>query len=291
MINYEDLNRAWRELVASTENRPRLHKALKAAELYIEKGGGILFSVRNQAQKDWIKDNLLDIIKRTLGNSLGDEQIDLDVITDEEMSLLRDIQGNKDVKTPGEQKEARLSWEAILGGIIEVVLGEPFPMKQYVQPGDFTRAFFTASSFNVIISLTNLTKKEESLIADKEFDIFIVDTDYGPFIVFRFGKELSFDFSLNIQKMNQSSVSIWLNSPDQAVTLYLLEGSDSSVKAIRLVHFEKMREIKESCVHQLNKTKEEIDFIIQMVNTRTSITDLIEEAQFHFVVPKVRYSL
>ena len=207
------------------------------------------------------------------------------------MSLLRNIQGDKGITTPEEHNDALFPWDAQLGGITEIALGEPFPMKQYVQPGDFTRAFFTASSFNVIISLTNLTKKEESLIADKEFDIFIVDTDYGPFIVFRFGKELSFDFSLNIQKMNQSSVSSWLNSPDQAVTLYLLEGSDSSVKAVRLVHFEKMREIKESCVHQLNKTKEEIDSIIQMVNTRTSITDLIEEAQFHFVVPKVRYSL
>ena len=83
----------------------------------------------------------------------------------------------------------------------EIVLGEIFPLKKYIQPVDFTSAILTASSFDVIISLTDLTEREEYAIADEAFDVYIVDTDNGPFVVFKFGDELKFDFSLNILMM------------------------------------------------------------------------------------------
>lgn len=173
----------------------------------------------------------------------------------------------------------------------EIVLGEKFPLKKYIQTGDFTSAFLTASSFDVIISLTDLTEREEYAIADEAFDVYIVDTDNGPFVVFKYGDELKFDFSLNILKMEQSSVEGWLQNPDETIRIYVLEGSNSVVKAIRFVHFEKMYDLKVSCMRQLGKDKASIDAFIQGIYSRYSIPELIRYAQYHFVVPETEVSL
>lgn len=176
-------------------------------------------------------------------------------------------------------------------GLTEIVLGEVFPLKQYVQPGDFTSAFLTASSFDVIISLTDLTEEEEYAIADEEFDVYIVDTDFGPFVVFQFGDGLRFDFSLNIHKMNQTSIPAWLQNPDETVRIYVLEGSDSVVKAVRFIPFKKMYDLKVSCMRQLERSKSEVDAFIHQVYAQYSIQDLIRNAQHHFIVPQAETTL
>lgn len=167
----------------------------------------------------------------------------------------------------------------------EIVLGKKFPLKKYIRPGDFTSAILTASSFDVIISLTDVTEQEEHAIADEEFDIYIVDTDYGPFMVFKFGENLKFDFSLNIHKMEQKSIPGWLQNPDETIHIYVLEGSNSVVKAIRYVPFVEMYNLKVSCMRQLSKGKASVDAFIQNVYARYSIPDLIRNAQYHFTVP------
>lgn len=174
---------------------------------------------------------------------------------------------------------------------IEIVLGERFPLEQYLSFGDFSRAFFTASGFDVIISLTDLTKTEEMLIADEAFDVYIVDTDYGPFIVFQFGDGLAFEFTLNLMKMNQADIPMWLKTPDDVINLYVLEGTDNVVKAVRVVPFEGMTDLKVSCMRQLDKDKNSIDAFIRSVDSRYRITDLILNAQYHFRVPKVNTRL
>lgn len=179
----------------------------------------------------------------------------------------------------------------LLEDIPVVSLGKPFPWKQYIQPGDFTSAILTATSFDVVISLTGLTKQEENAMADEAFDVYIVDTDYGPFIVFQFGPNLRFDFSLNIHKMKRDAISSWLQNSGETIKLYVLEGKNSVVKAIRFVPFKKMYDLKVSCMRQLDKTKEEVDEFIYGVYNQYSITDLIRNAQSHFVVPKVGVSL
>ena len=175
--------------------------------------------------------------------------------------------------------------------LTQIVLGEEFPLKQYVQLGDFTSAFLTSSSFDVIISLTDLTEEEEYAIADEEFDVYFVDTEFGPLVVFQFGDDLRFDFSLNIHKMNQAAIPAWLRDPDETVRVYVLEGSDSVVKAVRFVPFKKMYDLKVSCMRQLNKTKTEVDTFIHKVYAQYSIQDLINNAQYHFSVPATESSL
>lgn len=173
----------------------------------------------------------------------------------------------------------------------EIILGEKFPLKKYIRPGDFTSAILTASNFDVIISLTDITEQEEYAIAEEEFDIYIVDTDYGPFMVFKFGENLKFDFSLNILKMEQKSIPGWLQNPEETIHIYVLEGSNSVVKAVRFVPFTKMYDLKVSCMRQLSKDKASVDAFIQSVYARYSILDLIRKAQYHFTVPATELSL
>lgn len=173
----------------------------------------------------------------------------------------------------------------------EVALGKPFPWKQYIQPGDFTSAILTSAGFDVVISLTDLSESEEYAIADEAFDVYIVDTNYGPFMVFQFGNNLKFDFSLNIHKMNQAEIPAWLQNPEETIKIYVLEGSNSVVKAIRFVPFNKMYDLKVSCMRQMDKSKEEVDAFIHKVYAHYSITDLIQNAQYHFTVPPTEISL
>ena len=128
-------------------------------------------------------------------------------------------------------------------------------------------------------------------IADEAFDVFIVDSACGPFVVFQFGEGLMFEFTLNIQKMENADVFGWLQNPDAVVHIYILEGSDSVVRAVRVVPFEKMYDLKVSCMRQLDKDRASIDSFIRSVDSRYSLSDLIMNAQHHFRVPKVNTRL
>lgn len=45
-----------------------------------------------------------------------------------------------------------------------ITLGDEFPYKDQVVPGDFTRPMLTAESIDVLISLSNLSSQEEKAI-------------------------------------------------------------------------------------------------------------------------------
>ena len=176
-------------------------------------------------------------------------------------------------------------------GVSVVTLGKPFPWKEHVRPGDFTSAMLTATGFDVIISLIDLTEQEEYAIADEEFNVYIVDTDFGPFMVFQFGNNLKFDFSLNIHKMEQDAITPWLQNTEETIKIYVLEGRNSVVKAIRFVPFKRMYDVKVSCGRQLGKSKEEVDAFIHNVYAQCSIPDLMQSAQYRFTVPRTKASL
>ena len=173
----------------------------------------------------------------------------------------------------------------------EIILGEKFPLKKFIQPGDFSTVMLTASGFDVIISLTDITEQEEYAIADEAFDVYILDTDFGPFMVFKFGETFRCDFSLNIHKMKQEYLSDWMQNPDETIHIYVLEGSNSVVKAVRFVPFTKMYDLKVSCMRQMSKDKASVEAFIQNFYARYSIPDLIRNAQYHFTVPATELSL
>ena len=72
----------WPELVATTQNRPRLSNALSNARLSVEAaddGKVLVFTVTNEAQKKWIAENLLHKLEGTFQQMLGSGKVRLRV--------------------------------------------------------------------------------------------------------------------------------------------------------------------------------------------------------------------
>lgn len=74
----------WPELVATTQDRPRLFNALQNAQLAVAEDNGtkvLTFTVTNDAQKKWIEDNLLRTLEARYVHILGSSKIRLAVDT------------------------------------------------------------------------------------------------------------------------------------------------------------------------------------------------------------------
>ena len=72
----------WPELVATTQNRPRLFNALSNAQLSVDAaddGKVLVFTVTNEAQKKWIAENLLHKLEGTFQQMLGSGKVRLRV--------------------------------------------------------------------------------------------------------------------------------------------------------------------------------------------------------------------
>lgn len=172
-----------------------------------------------------------------------------------------------------------------------ITLGEEFPYKEHIQPGDFTRPILTAEKIDVVISLTNLSDQERDAIGNQPFEIFIQETVLAPMVALRFGNVFTCDFSLNLAKMDKDYVNIWLNSENSTMTIYLLEGLDSTLQCVRYVPFRHMNVLKQFCERQLQSTPHEIDNWISMCNSRYSSHDIIANAKLHDVIPAVKFSI
>lgn len=168
----------------------------------------------------------------------------------------------------------------------EIILGEKLPWPEYQKTGDYSTVVLNEDSFDVIISLCNLSEQEEYAIADEAFTVYITETEYAPFLVFKFGDVFKCDLTINLKKMNPDVVEYWFKSTSNNVTLYLLEGTTAEVRAVRMVPFMEMSALKQTCMSQFNRSKEEIDsYIHQTYNTR-SVGELMSSASIRFDVPE-----
>lgn len=172
-----------------------------------------------------------------------------------------------------------------------ITLGEKFPYSEQVVSGDFTRPMLTAESIDVLISLTNLSTDEEKAIGNNSFEIYIQETAMAPMVVLKFGEVFKCDFSLNLAKMDEDFVNIWLESDNRTMTIYLLEGTDSTVKTVRFVPFQNMKYLKQLCKRQLQFNPQEVDQWIMMCNSRYTNHDIIANARVREVIPAVEISL
>lgn len=88
-LSEEFLKSKWDDLAAMYESKPRLANAIKAAKLEVQKtdsGMLMVFSVANQAQKDWIESKCLFEMEGHFQNIAGSSAVHLkvDVLPDEE---------------------------------------------------------------------------------------------------------------------------------------------------------------------------------------------------------------
>lgn len=86
--------------------------------------------------------------------------------------------------------------------------------------------------------------------------------------------------------MKQEYQQIWLNSRNETVRIFLLEGNDAKLKCIRAFRFENIDYIKDVCKKQLIYSKSDIDEHIQSLYQRYTIEQLMQAAQVKFTVPE-----
>ena len=167
----------------------------------------------------------------------------------------------------------------------EYIIDEKFPLEGYNHLGDHISVALDENSFDVVISLSNLSEQEKIAIAHNEFEIFVVATSFVPFIIIKFGNVFKADMTINIQKMDKDYHNIWFKSDIDTVKIFLLEGNDATLKCIRTFKFENMYFLKEICKKQLQLSKNQIDEYINYIYQNVSIEQMMQFAQVRFVVP------
>lgn len=168
----------------------------------------------------------------------------------------------------------------------QFILGEIFPLEGYNSLGDHINVALNETSFDVVISLSGLSSLEESAIGDDSFDVYVTATTLVPFVIIKFGNVFKADMTINLLKMQQEYLQNWLNSKNDMVRIFLLEGNDATLKCIRTFCFENIGFIKEICKKQLIYSKSDIDEHIQALYQQYTIEQLMQAAQVKFTVPE-----
>lgn len=89
MISHDSVSQAWKKALQSVDVESRYMRCLKSADVSVTKDNRVWISVRNKKKKDWIKENVLDILQNKLNDSLDEKPVSIDVLTDDEMEIMR----------------------------------------------------------------------------------------------------------------------------------------------------------------------------------------------------------
>lgn len=137
-------------------------------------------------------------------------------------------------------------------------LGEPFPDERYISADDCVVTRITPHSFDVIVTLNNLTYEEHKAMVCYKFYVSIFVHKQIPQIIFDFGV-YKFNVPINIQKIHSVDKQEWLYDEETAITLYLLEPVSGNIINFRMLQFPLMTELKYLLRLQLPLSKEVID--------------------------------
>ena len=87
-------------------------------------------------------------------------------------------------------------------------LGRPFPDERYISSQDSVVARITPHSFDVIVTLDNLTFEERKAMVSDKFYVSIFVHKQIPHVVFDFGV-YKCNVTINIQKINSVNQQDW----------------------------------------------------------------------------------
>lgn len=163
-------------------------------------------------------------------------------------------------------------------------IGKPFPEERYISSNDRVMPRITPQSFDIVITLKNITPEERKTIAYDGFHVSIFVFKQIPYIVFDFGG-YKCNIAINIQKIRQIPVEQWINNDEETIVLYLLEECTGNIMDIRLCLFPLMAELKYLLKLQLNMTKESIDSRIAEGESIYSVQDMLDYSIFFGEVP------
>lgn len=137
-------------------------------------------------------------------------------------------------------------------------LGQSFPDERYISSEDNVVTRITPHSFDVIVTLNNLTYNERKAMVCDKFYVSIFVHKQIPHIVFDFGN-YKFNVSINIQKINSVNKQDWVYDEETTITLYLLEPVSGNIINFRMLKFPLMTELKYLLRLQFVHSKDTID--------------------------------
>ncbi len=160
------------------------------------------------------------------------------------------------------------------------VIGEKFPWHEYAYIGDHTTPVLNQKSFDVIVSLCDVTWKEKKALTMivPTISIFIHKTI--PFIILNFDDVILVQFSINIKKLKPEAMDKWLDSDNNFVRCFLLEGNNGTLEASMYFNYNQMGVLKRLLTSQRSLTKGQIDDIIQEGESKYSIYEMIACATY-----------
>lgn len=159
-------------------------------------------------------------------------------------------------------------------------LSRPFPDERYISSVDCVVPRLMTHSFDVIITLENLTFEERKAMICDKFYVSIFVHKQIPHIVFDFGI-YKFSVSINIQKINSVGKQDWVYDQEDTVTLYLLEPVSGNIVNFRMFKFPLMSELKYLLRLQLVHSKETIDSRAKEAEKLYSIPDMENYSIFY----------
>ncbi len=164
-------------------------------------------------------------------------------------------------------------------------LGEPFPEKRFISDRDRISVRVTPQSFDIVMTLTNITSEERNAIVSEKFHASLFVFKQIPQIVFDFGVYKG-NVTINIQKIHSINVKQWLGSDEDTITIYLLEEVTGKIINIRFCRFPLMKELKYLLRLQIPLSKEAIDSRIHEGESLYSVPDMLNYSIFYDEIPK-----
>lgn len=168
--------------------------------------------------------------------------------------------------------------------IVSYSIGKPFPEERYISSHDCVMPRITPHSFDVVITLKNITIEERRAIAYHSFNVNIFVFKQIPYIIFDFG-EYKCNIAINIQKIRQVPFEQWINDDEETIILYLLEEYTGNIMDMRFCKFPLMVELKYLLKLQLGMNKESIDSRIAEGESMYSVQDMLNYSIFFGEVP------
>lgn len=164
-------------------------------------------------------------------------------------------------------------------------IGQPYPDQRYISSEDRVVTRITPHSFDVIVTLNNLTYNERNAMVCDKFHVSIFVHKQIPHIIFDF-EVYKFNVSINIQKINSVNKQDWVYDEETTITLYLLEPVSGNIINFRMFNFPLMTELKYLLRFQFPLTKETIDSRAKEAEQLYSIQDMESYSIFYGEVPE-----
>lgn len=166
-------------------------------------------------------------------------------------------------------------------------LNKKFPEEKYISSEDTVIARLSPDSFDVIITLRETTSKERRAIACGEIYVSIFVHKQIPHIIMDYGVYRC-DYTINILKLRQMPIDLWLANYNKGITIFLLEEDTGNILNMRLAEFPLMEELKYLLSLQTKLEKEEIDSRIADAEHYYTVKDMVKYSIFFGKIPATK---